>query len=80
VLYSRNKPDDFILAMVEFMTDGSHRVHYLRRPVQREPEFGVVSQNHDLRSCWRGLESQGDQTLSGSFLPFRGTKWCYIVL
>ena len=31
ILYSLNKPDDFILAIVEF--DGeSIRVHYLRRP------------------------------------------------
>ena len=48
ILYSLNKPDQFILAMVEFMTDGSHRVHYLRRPFHREPEFSVVSQNHDF--------------------------------
>jgi hypothetical protein len=29
ILYSLNKPDDFILAIVEFFQDGSHRVHYL---------------------------------------------------
>jgi hypothetical protein len=48
ILYSLNKPDDFILAMVEFMTDESHRVHYLRRPFQREPDFGVTSVNYDF--------------------------------
>jgi SNF2 family DNA or RNA helicase len=32
ILYSLNKPDDFILAIVEFMDGSSHRVHYLRRP------------------------------------------------
>ena len=26
ILYSLNKPDDFILGMVEFVDDGSHRV------------------------------------------------------
>lgn len=26
----------------------THRVHYLRRPFQREPDFGVVSQNYDF--------------------------------
>jgi SNF2 family DNA or RNA helicase len=41
ILYSLNKPEDFILAMVEFFPDGSHRVHYLRRPFQREPDFGA---------------------------------------
>ena len=48
VLYSLNKPDDFILAMVEFFPDGTHRVHYLRRPFQREPDFGVTSINYDF--------------------------------
>jgi Domain of unknown function (DUF3883) len=47
ILYSLNKPDDFILAMVEFLDDGSHQVHYLRQPFQREPDFGVTSVNYD---------------------------------
>jgi hypothetical protein len=46
ILYSLNKPDHFILAMVEFQPDGSHRVRYLRRPFQREPDFGVTSVNY----------------------------------
>jgi Domain of unknown function (DUF3883) len=32
ILYSLNKPDDFILAIVAFGADGSHEVRYLRRP------------------------------------------------
>jgi hypothetical protein len=32
ILYSLNKPDDFILAMVAFGADGGHEVRYLRRP------------------------------------------------
>jgi superfamily II DNA or RNA helicase len=48
ILYSLNKPDDFILAIVEFFQDGSHRVHYLRRPFQREPDFGVTSVNYSF--------------------------------
>ena len=35
ILYSFNKPDDFILVMVEFMGTDTHRVHYLRRPFER---------------------------------------------
>ena len=35
ILYSFNKPDDFILAMVEFLDGERHRVHYLRRPFER---------------------------------------------
>lgn len=32
ILYSFNKPDDFILAMVSFHEDGRYEVRYLRRP------------------------------------------------
>lgn len=46
ILYSLNKPDDFILAIVEFQEGDSHRVHYLRQPFQREPDFGVTSVNY----------------------------------
>ena len=48
ILYSLNKPEDFILAIVEFLEGGLHRVHYLRRPFQREPDFGVTSVNYDF--------------------------------
>ena len=48
ILYSLNKPDDFVLALVEFRADGTHDVRYLRRPFQREPDFGVTSVNYDF--------------------------------
>ncbi|MGI8550201.1 MAG: helicase-related protein, partial [Dehalococcoidia bacterium] len=48
ILYSLNMPDDFILAMVEFGENGSQRMRYLRRPFQREPDFGVTSVNYDF--------------------------------
>jgi hypothetical protein len=48
ILYSLNKPDDFILAIVEFMPGDQHRVHYVRKPFQREPDFGVTSVNYDF--------------------------------
>ena len=35
ILYSFNKPDDFILALVEFFDGDSHRVHYVKRPFER---------------------------------------------
>jgi hypothetical protein len=47
ILYSLNRPDDFILAIVAFEGD-AHRVHYVRRPFRREPDFGVTSVNYDL--------------------------------
>ena len=48
ILYSLNKPEDFILGIVEFLEDGGHRVHYVREPFQREPDFGVTSVNYDF--------------------------------
>jgi adenine-specific DNA methylase len=42
------EPDDFILAIVEFAVDDTHRVHYVRRPFQREPDFGAASVNYDF--------------------------------
>ncbi len=60
---SLNKPEDFILAIVEFLDGGQddkaglatgpaqasrHRVHYVRRPFRREPDFGVTSVNYDF--------------------------------
>jgi superfamily II DNA or RNA helicase len=48
ILYSLNKPEDFILAIVEFLESGNHRVHYVRRAFQREPDFGVTSVNYDF--------------------------------
>ncbi len=48
ILYSLNKPDAYILAIVEFLDGDDHRVHYLRRPFQREPDFGVTSVNYNF--------------------------------
>jgi len=48
ILYSLNKPEDFILAIVEFLDGDSNRVHYMRQPFQREPDFGVTSVNYDF--------------------------------
>jgi hypothetical protein len=48
ILYCRNKPDDFVLSIVEFLDGDSHRVHYVRHPFGREPDFGVTSVNYDF--------------------------------
>jgi hypothetical protein len=47
ILTCLNKPDDYILAVVE-VDDGQCRVAYIRRPFQREPDFGVESVNYKL--------------------------------
>lgn len=48
ILYSLNKPDDFILAIIEFTGEDTHQSHYLRQPFLREPDFGVTSINYDF--------------------------------
>jgi SNF2 family DNA or RNA helicase len=48
ILFSLNKPEDYILAIVEFLDQSNHRVHYVRIPFQREPDFGVTSVNYDF--------------------------------
>ena len=45
ILTALNKPDDFILAVVEFDGPG-HRVHYIRQPFRREPDFDAASVNY----------------------------------
>ncbi|MCH7704015.1 MAG: DUF3883 domain-containing protein [Planctomycetes bacterium] len=57
ILYSLNKPESFILAIVEFMPDDSHEVHYLREPFQREPDFGVTSVNYDFAELLERAET-----------------------
>lgn len=57
ILYSLNKPDDFILAIVEFIEEGSHKVHYVRRPFQREPDFGVTSVNYSFAELLERAEA-----------------------
>jgi len=34
ILYSLNKPEDYILSMVALLDDGTHQVHYVRRPFE----------------------------------------------
>lgn len=48
ILYSLNKPEQFILARVEFLDEGRHHARYLREPFRREPDFGVTSVNCDF--------------------------------
>jgi superfamily II DNA or RNA helicase len=47
ILTALNKPDDFILAIVEVNND-SATPRYVRRPFQKEPDFGAASVNYKL--------------------------------
>jgi hypothetical protein len=47
ILTALNKPEDFILAIVE--VDGeTAKPQYVRNPFRKEPDFGVTSVNYDL--------------------------------
>ncbi|MFW5398068.1 MAG: uncharacterized protein DUF3883, partial [Candidatus Accumulibacter regalis] len=59
ILYSLNKPDEFILAIVEFTSENTHRSHYLRQPFRREPDFGVTSVNYDFAELLARAEAPG---------------------
>ena len=48
ILTCLNKPDEFILALVEVDEQGARPPRYVRRPFHREPDFGVTSVNYDL--------------------------------
>ena len=42
-------PTTLSRASSEFRDDDTHRVHYVRSPFQREPDFGVTSVNYDFQ-------------------------------
>jgi hypothetical protein len=57
ILYSLHKPEDFILALVEFLDGGQHRLRYLRMPFRREPDFGVTSVNYNFAELLERAEA-----------------------
>ena len=59
ILYSLNKPDDYILAIVEFLDDDRHNVHYLRRPFNKEPDAGATSVNYGFKELLARAEAPG---------------------
>jgi hypothetical protein len=49
ILTALNKPDEFILAIVEVDGDLARTPRYIIRPFTREPDFGVTSVTYALR-------------------------------
>ena len=43
-----NKPDTFVLAIVEVDGDTTKEPRYIRKPFNKEPDFGVASVNYNL--------------------------------
>jgi hypothetical protein len=57
ILTGINAEDQYILALVEVADGQARPPRYVRRPFQREPDFGVTSVNYDVA----GLLQQGQQ-------------------
>ena len=64
ILYSLNKPEQFILAIILFdQEEQNPRVSYVRQPFQSEPDFGVTSVNYSLRTLLdRGSDPLKERT------------------
>jgi SNF2 family DNA or RNA helicase len=56
ILYSLNKPNEFILAIVLYEGESEERVHYVHRPFQKDPDFGVTSVNYALAELLKRSE------------------------
>lgn len=52
ILTALNKPDDFILALIQVEGDAAREVRYVRHPFRREPDFGVTSVNYRWDELW----------------------------
>ena len=52
-----NKPEQFILAVVEVDGEEAAKITYMREPFGREPDFGVTSVNYKLAD----LLAKGEQ-------------------
>ena len=48
ILTAFNKPDNFILVIVEVDGNTTKEPRYIRQPFQKEPDFGVTSVNYNL--------------------------------
>ena len=48
ILTALNKPEEFILAVVEVENGQANKTWYIRRPFQKEPDFGATSVNYAL--------------------------------
>ena len=49
VRYGLNQPEYFILALVQFAADGTHKLHYITEPFDKEPGFGVSTQDYEIK-------------------------------
>ena len=58
VLTCLNKPDDYILAIVEFKKNGTEpAVYYVRNPFKREPDFSANSVNYSMAELLKSAKN-----------------------
>jgi hypothetical protein len=48
MLYCRNKPEQYHLALVLFLPNDKHQVYYLQNPFEKEPDFAISSANYEI--------------------------------
>ncbi|EKP95441.1 DNA/RNA helicase, superfamily II, SNF2 family [Thermaerobacter subterraneus DSM 13965] len=66
ILTALNKPEDYILALVQVKDGRVQEVRYVRRPFRREPDFGAASVNYDWEDLWgRGETPRQDMIAAG---------------
>jgi len=53
ILTALNKPDQYVLALVEVEGDVAKQPVYVRHPFRKEPDFGVTSVNYELKRLLR---------------------------
>ncbi len=53
ILAGLNKPDDFILALVDISFEGENavakKIYYVQKPFRREPDFAATSVNYEIK-------------------------------
>ncbi len=63
ILTAFNKPDDYILALVEVVSEPSNtktKISYLKKPFSAEPDFSVTSVNYDIKKLIKQAETIND--------------------
>ena len=53
ILTALNKPEDYLLAIVEVNGEGAEEPRYIRRPFSKEPDFKATSASYDLKKMFR---------------------------
>jgi hypothetical protein len=53
ILTAINSPEQYILAIVGVEDGEAREPRYVRKPFEKEPDFGVTSVNYDWKKLWK---------------------------